>query len=67
MTKEDINIDFYTTGRRPSEQEFVKISEWIKKDKEKQKLNKRKRLQRKSTSHSKNIVASSVGTAQHQQ
>lgn len=31
MIKEAKNVDFYTTGRQPSEQEFAKISEWIKK------------------------------------
>ena len=35
MIKEEKSIDFYTTGRQPSEQEFARISEWIKKDKEK--------------------------------
>ena len=33
MVKEPKNIDFYTTGRQPSEQDFIRISEWIKKDK----------------------------------
>ncbi len=33
MIKEPKNIDFYTTGRQPSEQDFIRISEWIKKDK----------------------------------
>jgi hypothetical protein len=36
MIKEPQNADFYTTGRQPSEQEFARISEWIKKDKQKQ-------------------------------
>lgn len=35
MIKEAKNVDFYTTGRQPSEQEFARISEWIKKDKQK--------------------------------
>jgi hypothetical protein len=30
MVKEPKNIDFYTTGRQPSEKEFAMISEWIK-------------------------------------
>lgn len=30
MVKEEKNIDFYTTGRQPSEHEFAKISELIK-------------------------------------
>ena len=33
MIKEPINIDFYTTGRQPSAQDFIRISEWIKMDK----------------------------------
>jgi hypothetical protein len=33
MIKEAKNVDFYTTGRQPLEQEFAKISEWIKKRK----------------------------------
>ena len=32
MIKEPKNIDFYTTGRQPTEQDFIRISEWIKKD-----------------------------------
>ncbi len=35
MIKEDKNVDFYTTGRQPSEQDFARISEWIKSDKQK--------------------------------
>lgn len=35
MIKEAKNIDFYTTGRQPSEEEFIRISEWIKHDKRK--------------------------------
>lgn len=51
MIKEPKNIDFYTTGRQPSEQDFKRISEWIKKDKqrrlirtEKKRLSKRMHL-----------------------
>jgi hypothetical protein len=33
MIKEPKNIDFYTTGKQPSEIDFIRISEWIKKDK----------------------------------
>ena len=33
MIKEPKNIDFYTTGRQPSADDFIRISEWIKKDK----------------------------------
>lgn len=36
MIKESQNVDFLTTGRQPSEVEFARISEWIKKDKQKQ-------------------------------
>lgn len=36
MIKEPKNIDFFTTGRQPSEQDFARISEWIRKDKQKQ-------------------------------
>lgn len=42
MIKEEKNIDFYTTGRQPSDQEFNRISKWIKN-------NKRKKLTLKST------------------
>lgn len=35
MIKEDKNIDFYTSGRQPSEQDFVRIIEWINDDKRK--------------------------------
>ena len=34
MVREPKNIDFYTTGRQPSDQDFIRISEWIKKDKQ---------------------------------
>ena len=37
MIKEVKNIDFYTTGRQPSEQDFARISEWIKKRQAKEK------------------------------
>ena len=40
MIKEAKNIDFYTTGRKPSPQDFIKISEWIKKDKQRKSLQK---------------------------
>lgn len=43
MIKEPKNVDFYTTGRQPSEQDFARISEWIKKDKHKQATSKRAR------------------------
>lgn len=36
MVKEAKNIDFYTSGRQPSEKDFARISEWIIKQKAKQ-------------------------------
>ncbi len=36
MIKEDKNVDFITTGRQPSGEDFARISEWIKTDKQKQ-------------------------------
>lgn len=36
MIKEAKNVDFYTTGRQLSDQDFALISEWIRKDKQKQ-------------------------------
>ena len=60
MIKEARNIDFYTTGRQPSEQDFARISEWIKTDKEKKSL-KQKRLRKRSTSPNKSIAASGAG------
>jgi hypothetical protein len=30
LTKEPKNIDFYTTGKQPSDEEFMRISKWIK-------------------------------------
>ncbi|MEI6950835.1 hypothetical protein V9K67_26885 [Paraflavisolibacter sp. H34] len=35
MIKEAKKVDFLTTGRQPSEQDFARISEWIKQDKQK--------------------------------
>ena len=34
MIKEAKNIDFYTSGRQLSDQDFLRISEWIKKKKQ---------------------------------
>lgn len=51
MIKEAKDIDFYTTGKQPSEKEFARISEWIKKDKERRKSLKRtNQTEKKSTS-----------------
>ena len=36
MVKEAKNIDFYTTGRQPSEDDFKRISEWIRQRKERE-------------------------------
>lgn len=44
MIKEPKNVDFYTTGRQLSEQEFARISEWIKQHKEKQAARKSKSI-----------------------
>jgi len=41
MIKEPKNIDFYTTGRQPSNEDFARISEWIKKNKETDRRRKR--------------------------
>ncbi len=35
MIKEPKNIDFYTTGKQPTSQDFMRISEWIKEQKKK--------------------------------
>ena len=35
MIKEAKTVDFYTTGRQPSKQDFERISEWIRQKKEK--------------------------------
>ena len=67
MIKEEQNIDFYTTGRQPSEQEFARISEWIKKDKAKNALNKTRTLRKRSTSHNKGIAKSVAGRKKIQQ
>jgi hypothetical protein len=34
MVRESKSIDFYTTGRQPSDQDFERISKWIRKKKE---------------------------------
>ena len=40
MIKEPKNIDFYTTGKQPTEKDFTRISEWIKKDKKRKEIKK---------------------------
>jgi Zn-dependent M16 (insulinase) family peptidase len=47
MIKEPKNIDFYTTGKQPSEKDFTRISEWIKKDKKRKEIRKEKELPEK--------------------
>lgn len=56
MIKEEKNIDFYTTGRQLSEQEFARISKWIRKDKAKQTLHKTKTLPKINTTRKKIAV-----------
>ena len=40
MIKEAKNIDFYTTGKELSKEDFARISEWIGKDKKKHSVSK---------------------------
>ena len=49
MVKEPKNVDFYTTGKRPSEADFAKISELIKKSKDAAKRSKKTAQQKKNT------------------
>lgn len=51
MIKEAKNVDFYTTGRQPSEKDFERISAWIRQKKEK--VNKAKKS---STSKKKHLA-----------
>lgn len=39
MIKKAKNVDFYTTGRQPAEQDFARISECIKRDEKKNTCN----------------------------
>jgi hypothetical protein len=48
MVKEPKNIDFYTTGRQPSDKEFSLISEWIQRRKIQNKSRKLRSVRRKS-------------------
>ena len=50
MIKENKSVDFLTTGRQPSEEEFTRISEWIKTDKQKQ-ANRKKSKQASGKKH----------------
>ncbi len=63
MIKEANNVDFYTTGRQPSEQEFALISEWINKDKQKRSHKK----QRQKHFASEYINDSKAGRSKHKQ
>ena len=65
MIKEEKNIDFYTTGRQPSEEEFARIGEWIRKDKEKQNLYKQKRLRKKEKIAPKVLLQARLEIAHH--
>ncbi len=47
MVKEPKNIDFYTTGRQPSNEDFDKVSEWIKKQKQAAKTPKKQAAKQK--------------------
>lgn len=40
MIKEPKNIDFCTTGKQPTDKDFTRISEWIKKDKKRKEITK---------------------------
>jgi len=47
MIKEPKNIDFPTTGKQPTDKDFTRISEWIKKDKKRKEIKKEKGLPEK--------------------
>ncbi len=52
MVKEAKNIDFYTTGRQPSDQDFQRISEWIRRRKKLTKTKKATNRKKHLTQHS---------------
>jgi hypothetical protein len=58
MIKEAKNIDFYTTGRQPSDLDFEHISEWIRK---KKKLSKAKKIIAKRKPLVKNAILRQQG------
>jgi cytochrome c553 len=60
MIREPKNVDFVTTGRELSEQDFARISEWIKQDKQ----NKAARKPAKPTTGKKPL--SQLGTAKRE-
>ena len=56
MIKESKDIDFYTSGRQPSERDFARISEWILNNKKKEKTSAAKiRRIKKRTSVNKHV------------
>lgn len=59
MIKEAKNVDFYTTGRQPSEQDFARISEWIKKDKQKKAI----RKEAKKTTGKKHLAQQGIANS----
>jgi len=61
MIKESKEVDFLTTGRQPSEQEFARISEWIKKDKQKQIHRKKSKPSSEKSTLSNSSAASGAG------
>lgn len=63
MIKEEKNIDFYTSGRQLSDQEFARISKWIKKDKEKKRLHKSRTLRKRKTTQNETNTTSSADSA----
>lgn len=57
MIKEAKNIDFYTSGKELSEQDFARISEWIRKSKKKViPTSKRHSLQKRTSSNKKGLL-----------
>lgn len=56
MIKEAKDIDFYTTGREPSAQDFARISEFIEKEKQKLREQARGKLDQK--------ILSGIGVAE---
>lgn len=48
MVKEPKNIDFYTSGRQPTKDDFKRVSKWIMKRKQK-KTNSKKSINRQKS------------------
>jgi hypothetical protein len=55
MIKEAKNIDFTTTGRQPSKEDFALISDWIKKDKQRKMLQKKKIIANRKNKSNKRL------------